>query len=186
MWQIKSDPVLPLTEDRQPASSLSDEQKARILADYARLRLTGFQPANLEVRDAGAKGLGVFATDSFARGAIIEYCHVILLGFRHRYTHDPALKQYCYWLNCSCKECKSHGTQGIIALGFGSIYNSADSELEANTTWRAFGKERLIVFIAKREIVPGEEILTWWGQKYYDNWCKPASQPTSQAQSEGQ
>ncbi len=175
-------------DENQVESDIASNGKpgGDVLLAYEQIRKSGLAPARLTVREAGTRGLGVFATTSILAREVIEYCHSILLGFRNRYTHDPSLKQYAYWLNCTCKECKAHGVQGMIPLGFGSIYNSADSEQEANAAHKMFASERLVVFVAKRDIQPGEEILTWWGQKYYDNWCKPASQTTSQAQSEGQ
>jgi hypothetical protein len=29
-----------------------------------------------------------------------------------------------------------------------------------------------VAFSAIKEIKTGEEILTWWGQSYFDTWCK--------------
>jgi hypothetical protein len=181
MMQLDDTSVSIANEEAANGTGIADDQRAEILSNYLRLQTTGIQPYGLSIREAGKKGLGVFASAPIKERAVIEFCHAILLGYRHRYTHDPALKQYAYWLNCNCKECKAHGVQGMIPLGFGSIYNSAESEQEANASHRMFAKERLIVFVAKRDIPAGEEILTWWGQKYFDSWCKPGKTDTGEA-----
>jgi hypothetical protein len=181
MQHLATQPAATVSLNPEAKGNNSGLERSELIVEYQKLRTTGFRPGNIDVREAGTKGLGVFATDSFRAGNAIEYCHAILLGFRNRYTHDPSLKQYAYWLNCSCKECKTHGVQGMIPLGFGAIYNSAESEQEANASHRMFAKERLIVFVAKRDILAGEEILTWWGQKYFDSWCKPGKTDTGEA-----
>jgi hypothetical protein len=181
MQQLSIQPASTISRLREETVGNSELEKSKLIAEYQRLRTTGFRPDNLDIREVGAKGLGVFAIAPIRAGEVVEYCHAILLGYRHRYTHDSALKQYAYWLNCNCKECKAHGVHGMIPLGFGSIYNSAESEQEANASHRMFAKERLIVFIAKRDIPAGEEILTWWGQKYFDSWCKPGKTDTGEA-----
>jgi hypothetical protein len=34
-----------------------------------------------------------------------------------------------------------------------------------------FKEDLLIVFVAQRDIQKDEEILTWWGEGYYQHWC---------------
>jgi hypothetical protein len=113
MMQLDDTSVSIANEEAANGTGIADDQRAEILSNYLRLQTTGIQPYGLSIREAGKKGLGVFASAPIKERAVIEFCHAILLGYRHRYTHDPALKQYAYWLNCNCKECKAHGVQRV-------------------------------------------------------------------------
>ena len=136
--------------------------------------VSGYVNPNLGVRRAGMKGLGVFALSDIANGEDIEFCHGIVLSHRMKYISDPQLKRYSYWASCPCQECKNHGSQAVLPLGYGCIYNSADTEADANAEFRVNAQQGFIVFRAKKPIKAGDEILTWWGQGYYDTYCKPA------------
>jgi hypothetical protein len=61
---------------------------------------------------------------------------------------------------------------GMMPLGFGPIYNSADKEFLKNTQYFLFPEDMLIVFVAQKNISANEEILVWWGEDYYNNWCE--------------
>jgi hypothetical protein len=52
------------------------------------------------------------------------------------------------------------------------IYNSANSDEEKNARYVVLSGLKLVAFGAVKEIQAGEEILTWWGQPYFDTWCK--------------
>lgn len=73
-------------------------------------------------------------------------------------------------MNCNCNECIKNGIRSIQPLGYGSIYNSADSNDQKNANYYVFSKKRLIAYEANRNINKGEEILLWFGQPYYDTW----------------
>jgi hypothetical protein len=133
----------------------------------------GYLNPNLGVKKAGIKGLGVFALRDIEAGQDIEFCHGIVLSHRMKYVSDPQLKRYTYWAHCNCQECKNHGSQAVVPLGYGCIYNSADSKDDANAEFRVNATLGFVVFRAKKLIKVGDEILTWWGQGYYDTYCKP-------------
>lgn len=67
---------------------------------------------------------------------------------------------------------------GVIALGYGSIYNCADSENDRNANFIVNLNTRSVTFVAEKDIEPDEEILMWWGEGYYNTWCKPKNQNT--------
>ena len=88
--------------------------------------------ANLRVKDAGNKGLGVFSDVDIPAGKPIEFCHSIVMEHRNKYQNDPEFRRYSYWANCDCEECKRHGSQAVLPLGNGCIYNSAESKELSN------------------------------------------------------
>lgn len=147
---------------------------------YKQLKIKGFSTNNfrLYIKDAGVnqsnknKGLGVFTNKPIPKGQVIEYSPAIVMDWKGKYVHDQGIKQYAYWHGCSCEECKKHGATGMIPLGYGSIINTADSETDRNCGWITRPQEKVIIFFAEKDISSNEEILTWWGQGYYDGWCK--------------
>jgi hypothetical protein len=139
--------------------------------EWEKLKREGYEPQGLIVRDAGKKGLGVFATRNFEPGEVVEYCHCVRMSVPHHYCADRGIKQYAYW-DSDGPDAVKHGPIGLIVLGHGSIYNSAESEQGINCDWFTSEASRLVVFAAVKPIRAGQEILTWWGQQYYDSWCK--------------
>lgn len=146
--------------------------------EYAELKSKGFNSSNLYIKDAGKnnlgkdKGLGVFAKHKILKDEIIEYCPSIVLDWKHKFVHDASLKQYAYWHSCECEDCKRFGATGMIPLGYGSIINTADEENNINCKYVTIPALKLIVFYAVKNIDKNEEILTWWGNLYYNTWCK--------------
>lgn len=145
---------------------------------YNNLKKKDINLNNLYIKNAGInkfnkdKNLGVFAKNKIKKNNIIEYCPAILLDWRGKYIKDSSIMQYAYWSTCNCAECQNHGGQALIALGYGSLINSADSEKEANSNWFIDINEKLIFFYAIKNINKNQEILVWYGQKYHDFWCK--------------
>ncbi|NBS87768.1 MAG: SET domain-containing protein-lysine N-methyltransferase [Verrucomicrobia bacterium] len=144
---------------------------------WDKLKAEGFFTPHLRVKEAGAKGLGVFADQDIEAGKPIEFCHSIVMEHRNRYQHDPEFRRYSYWASCECEECKKHGSQAVLPLGNGCIYNSADQQDLANCAYKVIPSLRLVIFFATKPIQRGEEILTWWGQGYYDRYCKVSPSP---------
>ena len=155
-------------KDRELAQAQRDAEVWREMV------ANGYLNPNLGVKRAGLKGLGVFALRDIEEGQDIEFCHAIVMSHRMKYVSDPQLKRYTYWAHCNCQECKNHGSQAVLPLGYGCIYNSADSQGEANAEFRVNASMGFVLFRAKKNIKEGDEILTWWGQGYYDTYCKPA------------
>ena len=139
--------------------------------------------ANLLLKDAGYKGVGVFAGKPFAKGEMIEMCHSILLEWQSKYQRDASISRYAYALGCHCNpgptrppclfNCPVNGTRYMVPLGFGACYNSAESEEEANARYEIVPDKLLIFYIAVKDISEGDEIVTWFGKGFYDAWCKP-------------
>jgi len=148
-------------------------ENEKLLSKWYILKQEGYSNSHLKIKIDLIKGMGVFAEKDIPKDEPIEFCHSMMLSFRGRYHSDMTLKQYCYKYWCPCDDCKTHGGLLITPFGFGSIYNSASSQEEANARHRIFPDSKLIVFLANTDIKIGEEILTWWGQAYYNSFCLP-------------
>ena len=156
-------------------NSKLDEESLKIKLKWENMKSNGYK-SHLIIKNIPPKGLGVFANRDFSEGEEIEYCHMIPMAFKRRYIHDPGIIKYAYWSSCQCDDCKKHGQSGFILLGNGSIYNSANSEKELNATFRIYTDFQVTVFKATKKIKKDEEILVWWGQRYYDTWCSQKEQ----------
>jgi hypothetical protein len=142
------------------------------LVKYKKLKDQGFNFPNLLIKNAGYKGLGVFTTQDIKENSIVEFSHAVMLNNPSNYTTDQSIRRYAYTLNCSCEDCKKHGQKLMIPFGYGAIYNSADKQEEKNCDFYILSKEKVFVYRASRDIKAGEEILLWFGEKYYNAWCK--------------
>lgn len=152
-----------------------EEYKKSMVYDYFEAKGIGFNNSQdrLYLKSAGHKGLGVFAKNQIKEGEIIEYCHCIKLGWRGKYHHDEKLLSYTFAdESCDCKHCLNHGYLLFLPLGYGSIYNSADKEENANIKYYLIQSSKLIIFVANKTINKDSEILLWRGQEYYDKYCK--------------
>jgi len=129
--------------------------------------------SKLIVKNVPIKGLGVFADRDYKALEVLDYFHCIISGWRSKYIGDPQYRRYAYWSLCDCDACKEHGARGLILLGAGSVINSAATEAEGNIEIVKIISSRLAVAVARRDIIAGEEIVTWHGQDYYDGWCAP-------------
>lgn len=140
-------------------------------AEWEKLKREGYAPQGLILREAGQKGLGVFATRDFEPGDVVEYCHCIRMAVPHNYCADPEIKRYAYW-DKRVPDAERHGAAGLLVLGHGSVYNSAESEEARNCDWYPSEASKLVVFVALKRIRAGQEILVWWGQGYFNHWCQ--------------
>lgn len=148
-----------------------------ITEEFQKRKENGYSTDHLLIKNAGKnpngieKGLGIFAKKQFEKYELIDISYAIQLEWGFKYHNDKNLKRYSFWAKCECENCKLHGQKGYIALGVGSIINSAESEILSNCDHYINSNLNIIFFIANTVIFPGEEIVTWWGQRYYDAWC---------------
>lgn len=95
------------------------------------------------------KERGVFAKAFIKKGTIIEVCPILSIS-----THDTAeiseesLVTYMFYFGKK-KE------KSLIALGFGSLYNHSPKN---NAIYQIEPKEKIITFIAAKDIKKDEEI----------------------------
>lgn len=100
-------------------------------------------------------GRGVFARVDIKKSEIIETCPVIKISANDiPRTNESELVTYMYYLG------KNKNRQ-VIALGFGSIYNHTD---HPNAKYIDDYKQKIIIFIAIKEIKKDEEITINYNQ----------------------
>jgi len=91
------------------------------------------------------KGYGVFSSNYIPIGSVIETC-------------------YCIKVSGYEWEDYTFGDPRVLPLGFGAIYNHSDN---ANVIWKLDSKYNIIVFIASKNINPGDEITHNYGISYW-------------------
>lgn len=101
-----------------------------------------------EIKEVTGKGLGLFATKDFSKGMTIEACPVIVLTpeDRKRLINTP-LDNYIYPWNNERDAC--------MVLGYGSLINHA---YKANADWKPDVKNKIMLYVAVKDIKKGEEI----------------------------
>ena len=117
----------------------------------------------LEVGGSIRHGYGVFTTEPITSGSIIEECMCciqtiplssgILANYRFagpkvRFNADD----------------KGGVAYAVVAAGFAMIYNHDDKK--PNITWTHDVDNRLIIFSARRDILPGEELTHNYGKGF--------------------
>lgn len=93
-------------------------------------------------------GFAVFAVQNIRKGELIERCPIILVPKKDvSNLRESILVNYYFYFN---------GKRNLaIALGFGSIYNHS---YEPNATYIKKSKEKVIEFVAIKDIKENEEI----------------------------
>jgi len=102
---------------------------------------------NLIIKNSQINGRGVFATQSFMVGDMIETCPVVLLP-----KSDRALIEKTVLYNYDFSWDKD---QGAIAFGYSSLYNHSSTP---NATYQKIFDQQLITYHCIRPIQAGEEI----------------------------
>jgi len=134
--------------------------------------------------NSNVHGYGVFAREEIKEGETIEVCRLLRLAWRMAYQSDPVIRDYVWGtVNCPCEQCKLHGPNAFIALGFGSIYNHKD---EPNTTIKLDYEKGSMTVVAKTNIGRNEEIFVTYGQKYWMTRSNKEENDTKNDQSTNQ
>jgi|TARA_R100001163_G_C4909218_1_gene94291 SET domain-containing protein len=120
----------------------------------------------LEVGASVKHGYGVFATEQISSGSIVEECMVCIQtiplssGILSNYSFAGPLLKLAHESSGNVKYC-------VIPTGFAMIYNH-DSK-EPNLEWEHNVDNRLIVFKAKKDILPGEELTHNYGPSFINH-----------------
>jgi len=128
-------------------------------------------PPCVHVKDTGtARGRGVFASRPFHKGEIIEVCPVVVI--RGSFNALPVeLRTLVYGWHVLALAPGTHA----IALGYGSLYNSANP---ANMRFEADADTPALRFVAERDIAADEELTinysSWGGAAHStsNDWFK--------------
>ena len=124
-------------------------------------RTSPFWNEKIEVRTSGLHGLGVFAKEVIKKNEEFESCPVIKFStFTMKHLYD--LKGCRHLLHDYVFD--FYQSTNAVALGYGSMYNHSNDHSNASHMMKE-NPDR-IVFVAKRDIQPGEEILIhyWKGR----------------------
>lgn len=125
------------------------------------------QPNKLIIKPSSIHGLGVFATADIKAHELVERCPMVKLGWRTNYINDPAIWTYCYMQpKCDCNDCKNHGNNMWMVLGYGMLYNHQDIP---NTSWSFKYDESYTDLVSTKDIKAGEEIFVSYGANYFKN-----------------
>ena len=120
----------------------------------------------LEVGASVKHGYGVFATEQISSGSIVEECMVCIQtiplssGILSNYSFAGPILKLAHEPSGNVKYC-------VIPTGFAMIYNH-DSK-EPNLEWEHNVDNRLIVFKAKKDILPGEELTHNYGPQFINH-----------------
>ena len=115
-------------------------------------------PTKLEVRESPGKGMGVFATEAINEGEVLEDCPLTPLGDELSAGNAFSDYRFNYPKNTGSKK-------RVLALGLGGIFNHSKDN---NAHWINHPKiEHVFRFIALRNIAPGEEVCTSYGDASY-------------------
>lgn len=108
----------------------------------------------IEVRSAGTKGRGVFATHSIAKDEVIEISPVIAL------TADDSviIQQTSLHAYTFANQSDHTEMQSCLALGFASLYNHSDKPNADFTV-----NSKIVIIKAKSAIKKGTEITINYG-----------------------
>lgn len=120
---------------------------------------------NVYIKSTEDKGYGVFANRDIYKGEIIETCYCVDAS---EIQPTGALMDYVF--NYPKGKTIQEGAKLVLPLGFGCIYNHADTN---NTTWSDHPTLDLhFEFKAIKDIKEGEEICTNYGHNYWPDHIK--------------
>ncbi len=111
----------------------------------------------IEVKAAGKKGRGIFATQSISKGSVIEKSPYIFIPSKDFEELMVTVIRY-YWFYV--RDNKRDNPSCAIGLGYTSLYNHSKTP---NAEWRIFPRSKTIKITALRNIRKGQEITINYG-----------------------
>ena len=113
----------------------------------------------LEVRQTYQKGWGVFATSPIFCNEIIEECPLLKIPDIIDQNFPEAFKDYAFAYPIQNPQIQ------VLPLGLGCIYNHSN---DPNAKWQHHPLDnKIFQFIAIKNINPGEEVCTSYGDESY-------------------
>ena len=131
--------------------------------------MTLVSPMNFVKENGTEKGRGVFAGQDYEEGSIVEESPAIILSSSYTDLPEDIQRLVFEWDKLAGEE----GSTQALALGYGSLYNSANP---ANMRYEADKAKKIIRFIAARKICAGEELtinysaLGGTSESHDNNW----------------
>ena len=115
-------------------------------------------PLKIVLKRSPIHGLGVFCLHTISEGEIIEECPIFKLPIERGEASSLLIDYRFNWPQGNEWE------EQVLSWGYGSLYNHSETP---NAYWISDLERRTFKFIAIREILPGEEILVWYGDVSY-------------------
>ena len=118
-------------------------------------------PTKIYLDTSPIHGLGVFAKELIYKDEVIEECPILKLPIQ-KGENSPLLIDYRFNFPSGVTDWEDQ----VIPFGYGCIYNHSE---EPNAYWYSDNTKRTFIFAAYRDIKPGEEIFTYYGDVDYWN-----------------
>lgn len=122
-------------------------------------------PSKIYINRSPIHGWGVFALEKILKDELIEetpYFSLFERGQEKLDCNKNLLLDYRFSFPANIE-----WQEQVIPFGCGCIYNHSH---EANAYWETDEKNQTFKYFAKRDILPGEEICTYYGPMSY--WKK--------------
>ena len=117
-------------------------------------------PKKIYLDESPVHGLGVFAMERIVHGEVIEECPFLKLPIEKGEVSSLFID---YRFNFPSGH---EWTHQVLLMGYGEYYNHSE---EPNAYWVSDNQKETFLFIANRDILPGEEIFTYYGDSNYWN-----------------
>lgn len=121
-------------------------------------------PKKICIDKSPVHGWGVFALEQIEKDELIEETPFFEL-FDKKDVNENCNKNILYDYRFAYPA-NMNWEKSVIPFGCGCIYNHSD---ENNAYWTTDEENKTFKFFAKRTILPGEEIFTYYGPVYYWN-----------------
>jgi hypothetical protein len=115
-------------------------------------------PIKVYIKPSPGKGLGVFAKYKIFKGEVFEICPLYDLEIEVG-TPNQFLYNYRFLFPNS-----PNPEKNVVVWGYGSLYNHSNNP---NADWRDHSTEFAFEYFARKDILIGEEICTWYGDEDY-------------------
>lgn len=125
---------------------------------------TQINPPHIYIAPTENLGRGVFSKKSFAKSEIVEIAPVFQL--EEGFSDLPKAFQHRIF---NWSKMSGSGETYAIALGYGSMYNHSE---HPNLVWQADSGIESINFIARRNIVPNEQLTIHYEQEIDGTYTK--------------
>ncbi|MBJ6761673.1 SET domain-containing protein-lysine N-methyltransferase [Myxococcaceae bacterium JPH2] len=107
-------------------------------------------------------GMGVFADEPIAAGALIEECHYLKVP--QKQCRGEPLDDYVFEIRWNRHEEPRPGNWVALVMGYGMIYNHSN---EPNAVYTRASDRDVFRFHALRDIYPGEQICVSYGEAWW-------------------
>jgi hypothetical protein len=125
-----------------------------------------YPPTKVYVSESSIHGIGVFASSFITKDEVIEITPL--------YDMKNDLLEYSdILINYRFNSPQGNEpTTLVLPWGYGCIYNHSDTP---NASWRSSLDNKVFEFFAIKDILPDEEICTWYGDENYWDYVNKRS-----------